>query len=169
MQLVVGRIARAHGIGGEVAVEVRTDSPDLRFAPGTVIDTDPAERGPLTVERARWHSGRLLVAFAGVADRTAAESLRNTLLVADSASSPAVDDEDEYWDHQLVDLAVATVDGSPLGTIAEVLHPPGGDLLVVRRADGAELLVPFVRAIVPTVDLDAGRVLVDPPEGLLEL
>ena len=169
MQLVVGRIARAHGIGGEVAVEVRTDSPDLRFAPGAVIETDPAERGPLTVERARWHSGRLLVAFAGVADRTTAESLRNTLLVADSASSPSVEGEDEYWDHQLVDLAVAAVDGSPLGTVAEVLHPPGGDLLVVRRPDGAELLIPFVRAIVPTVDLDAGRVVVDPPEGLLEL
>jgi 16S rRNA processing protein RimM len=168
VQLVVGRIARAHGIGGEVAVEVRTDTPDLRFAPGVVLDTDPPERGPLRVERARWHSGRLLVSFAEVADRSAAESLRNTLLVADSATSPAIDD-DEYWDHQLIDLAVVTVDGAALGSVADVLHPPGSDLLVVRRPDGGELLVPFVRAMVPTVDLDGRQVVVDPPDGLLEL
>ncbi|HET6816390.1 MAG TPA: ribosome maturation factor RimM [Mycobacteriales bacterium] len=168
MQLVVGRIARAHGIGGEVAVEVRTDSPDLRFAPGAVLATDPSENGPLTVERARWHSGRLLVSFAEVADRTSAEALRNTFLVADSATSPAVD-EDEYWDHELIDLAVITVDGEDLGSITDVVHPPGGDLLVVRRPDGAELLVPFVRAIVPTVDIAQRRVVVDPPEGLLDL
>jgi 16S rRNA processing protein RimM len=168
VQLVVGRIARAHGIGGEVAVEVRTDSPDLRFAPGVVLETDPADKGPLRVERARWHSGRLLVSFAEVSDRSTAEALRNTLLVADSATSPPVD-EDEYWDHQLVDLAVVTVDGTSLGSITDIAHPPGGDLLVVRRPDGAELLVPFVRAIVPTVDLDARRVVVDPPDGLLDL
>ncbi|HET7531421.1 MAG TPA: ribosome maturation factor RimM [Mycobacteriales bacterium] len=168
MQLVVGRIARAHGVGGEVAVEVRTDAPELRFAAGQVVETDPPERGPLTVERARWHSGRLLIAFAEVADRTAAESLRNTLLVADSASSPAIDD-DEYWDHQLVGLAVVTVGGEPLGEVTDVLHPPGADLLAVRRPGGEELLVPFVRAIVPTVDVAGGRLVVDPPEGLLEL
>jgi len=168
VQLVVGRVARAHGIGGEVAVEVRTDSPELRFAPGSVLETDPADHGPLTIERARWHSGRLLISFAEVADRTAAEALRNTLLVADSATSPAVDD-DEYWDHQLIDLAVVTLDGTSLGSITDIAHPPGGDLLVVRRPDGAELLVPFVRAIVPTVDLEARRVVVDPPDGLLDL
>jgi 16S rRNA processing protein RimM len=168
VQLVVGRIARAHGIGGEVAVEVRTDSPDVRFQPGSVIDTEPAERGPLTVERARWHSGRLLVAFSGVPDRTAAEALRNTMLVVDSASSPSVD-EDEYWDHQLLELAAVTTDGAPLGTVADILHPPGGDLLVVRRPEGGELLVPFVRAIVPTVDLETRTIVVDPPEGLLDL
>jgi 16S rRNA processing protein RimM len=169
VQLVVGRIARAHGIGGEVAVDVHTDSPDVRFQPGSVIDTDPADRGPLTVERARWHSGRLLVAFTGVSTRTAAETLRNTLLVADSASSPSVVVDDEYWDHQLMDLAAVATDGSPLGTVADVLHPPGGDLLVVRRPDGSELLVPFVRAIVPSVDLQARTIVVDPPDGLLEL
>jgi 16S rRNA processing protein RimM len=151
-----------------VAVEVRTDSPELRFAPGSVLETDPADHGPLTIERARWHSGRLLISFAEVADRTAAEALRNTLLVADSATSPAVDD-DEYWDHQLIDLAVVTLDGTSLGSITDIAHPPGGDLLVLRRPDGAELLVPFVRAIVPTVDLEARRVVVDPPDGLLDL
>jgi len=93
VQLVVGRIAKAHGIGGEVAVEVRTDAPDDRFAPGTSLLTEPGERGPLTVRRTRWHSGRLLVVFDEVADRTAAEALRGTLLVADSTTSPQVDGE----------------------------------------------------------------------------
>lgn len=168
MQLVVGRIARAHGIHGEVAVEVRTDAPDLRFGAGVQLATDPADRGPLTVRSTRWHSGRLLVVFDGVPDRTAAEGLRGTLLVADSDTSPPTD-SDEFWDHQLIGLSAVSVDGSVLGVIADVLHPPGGDLLAVSRDDGSELLVPFARAIVPEVDMAGGRVLVDPPEGLLDL
>jgi len=169
VQLVVGRIARAHGIAGEVGVEVRTDAPEVRFAPGTTLATDPPERGPLTVQRARWHSGRLLVAFEQVPDRTAAESLRGTMLVVDSASSPDQTGDDDYWDHELTGLQVVTVAGDPIGVVEDVAHPPGADLLVVRRPDGAELLVPFVSAIVPTVDVAGGRVVVDPPEGLLEL
>jgi 16S rRNA processing protein RimM len=168
VQLVVGRIAKAHGIGGEVSVEVRTDLPDERFAPGARLETDPADRGPLTIVRTRWHSGRLLVAFADRTDRSAAEALRGTLLVVDSSTSPPAG-EDEYWDHDLDGLDVVTVDGTALGVVAEVLHPPGADLLAVRRPDGTEVLVPFVRAIVPTVDLAERRVVVDPPEGLLEL
>ena len=169
MRLIVGRVARAHGVGGEVAVDVRTDDPDNRFALGQVLDTDPADRGPLTVEHTRWHSGRLLVRFEQVADRTVAEALRGTLLVADSSTSAAPADDDEFWDHDLVGLRVETAEGAVLGTVEEVLHPPGQPLLAVRRIDGGELLVPFVRAIVPTVDLAAGRVVVTPPDGLLEL
>jgi 16S rRNA processing protein RimM len=169
VQLVVGRVVRAHGITGEVSVEVRTDSPDMRFADGALLDTDPAERGPLTVRRTRWHSGRLLVCFDGVADRTSAEALRGTLLVADSSTSPSGDDPDEFWDHQLAGLVAVTTAGAVLGEVAEVAHPPGADLLVIRAANGGELLVPFVRAIVPEVDVAGGRVVVDPPDGLLEL
>jgi hypothetical protein len=110
VQLVVGRIGRAHGIGGEVSVDVRTDSPELRFAIGASLDTDPPERGPLTVTRARWHSGRLLVAFEQVGDRSAAEALRGTLIVADSSTSPPPA-EDEYWDHELAGLQAVTVAG----------------------------------------------------------
>ena len=168
MQLVVGRVVRAHGIGGEVSVDVRTDSPDLRFAPGSTLETDPADRGPLTVTRCRWHSGRLLVGFEGVGDRTAAEALRGTLLVADSATSPPGGD-DEYWDHELAGLTVVTMGGEVVGQVEDVVHPPGSDVLVVRRPDGEELLVPFVKAIVPVVDLAGGRVVIDPPDGLLEL
>jgi len=169
VRLVVGRVARAHGIGGEVAVDVRTDDPDGRFALGQVLETDPADRGPLTIERTRWHSGRLLVLFAQVPDRTAAEALRGTLLVADSSTSTATGDDDDFWDHDLVGLRAETADGAALGVVEDVLHPPGAPLLALRRPDGAELLVPFVRAIVPTVDLAAGRVVVTPPDGLLEL
>ncbi|MBV9098343.1 MAG: ribosome maturation factor RimM [Frankiaceae bacterium] len=169
MRLVVGRVARAHGIGGEVSVDVRTDDPDSRFALGQALDTDPADRGPLTVEATRWHSGRLLVRFAQVPDRTGAEALRGTLLVADSSTSAAPGDDDDFWDHDLVGLRAETPDGVELGVVADVLHPPGPPLLAVRRTDGAELLVPFVRAIVPTVDVSAGRLVVTPPDGLLEL
>ena len=165
----MGRVARAHGVSGEVAVEVRTDSPDQRFAPGTSVDTDPPERGPLTVRRTRWHSGRLLVCFEQVTDRTTAEQLRGTLLVADSSTSPPAGDADDFWDHQLVGLRAVLVSGETLGTVEEVLHLPATDTLVVRGADGEEILVPFVRAIVPEVDLDRGRLVIDPPEGLLEL
>jgi 16S rRNA processing protein RimM len=169
MQLVVGRIAKAHGVTGEVAVEVRTDDPDHRYTPGATLDTDPAERGPLTVERARWHSGRLLIRFAGVADRSAAEHLRGTLLVADSTTSQQHTDEDDYWDHDLVGLEVVTADGQAVGAVTDVLHPPGPAVLVVERADRPAAMIPFVRALVPTVDLAAGRVIVDLPDGLLEL
>ena len=169
MQLVVGRIAKAHGITGEVAVDVRTDDPDYRYAPGSSLATDPQERGPLVIERARWHSGRLLVRFTGIGDRSAAEALRGTLLVADSSTSADSDDGEDFWDHELVGLVAVLGDGCVAGEIMDVLHPPGPAMLVVRRAGGDELLVPFVRDIVPVVDVSAGRVVLTPPEGLLDM
>ena len=168
MQLVVGRITKAHGITGEVAVDVRTDDPDHRYAPGVSLDTDPPERGPLVVTAARWHSGRLLVRFDGVADRNAAEALRGTNLVVDSQTSLA-GDEGDYWDHDLVGLTVVDLRGTVVGVVTEVLHPPGPAVLAVDRGVAGEVLVPFVTEIVPTVDMSAGRVVIDPPEGLLDL
>ncbi|HEX8004506.1 MAG TPA: ribosome maturation factor RimM [Mycobacteriales bacterium] len=167
MQLVVGRIGHAHGIKGEVSVEVRTDDPDRRYAEGSVLATDPPERGPLTVETARAHHGRLLVRFAEVDDRNAAEALRGTLLVVDSADvgEPG---EGEYWDHELVGLAALTPDGATLGRVTDVIHVPGAPLLALD-VDGREVLVPFVAAIVPDVDVAGGRLVVDPPAGLLDL
>jgi 16S rRNA processing protein RimM len=166
--LVVGRIGRPHGVLGDVAVDVRTDSPEERFAPGCVLVTDPAERGPLTVQSARAHSGRLLVHFAGADDRDAAEALKGTTLMVDSEQLPEPDEPDVWHDHQLLDLAVETVGGQPVGTVADVLHVPAQDLLVVRRDDGSEVLVPFVSEIVPEVDVPAGRIRIEPPPGLLE-
>jgi 16S rRNA processing protein RimM len=121
------------------------------------------------VSRSRWHAGRLLVSFDGVRDRTAADALRGALLVADSDTSPATGDDDEFWDHELIGLNAVATSGEALGVIEDVLHPPGADLLVVRRPDGSEALVPFVREIVPVIDRAACRVVLDPPEGLFEL
>ncbi|HEY2172560.1 MAG TPA: ribosome maturation factor RimM [Mycobacteriales bacterium] len=169
MRLVVGRVGRAHGVTGEVAVTVRTDDPDTRFAPGSVLVTEPEARGPLRVDGIRWHSGRLLVTFADVADRTAAEALRGTELVVDTDDLPALEDPEEFYDHQLVGLTAVRTDGRELGQVSDVIHGPAGVLLAVRGDSGAESLIPFVRAIVPAVDLAAARLTVDPPEGLLDL
>ncbi|SDG57854.1 16S rRNA processing protein RimM [Sinosporangium album] len=168
MQLVVGRIGRPHGLRGEVTVEVRTDDPDLRFASGVAIATDPPSTGPLVVESTRWHQDILLVRFAGIYDRDLAEGLRGTMLVIDSAEVERSDDPDEFHDHELIGLAVETAGGEPVGEVTEVLHH-GQDLLVVRKKQGGEAYVPFVKALVPVVDLDAGRLVVDAPPGLLDL
>ena len=168
MELVVGRIARAHGLKGEVALEIRTDAPEVRFAPGATVRTQTGNR-TLTVLGSRPHSGRLLVTFAEIDDRTTADVLRGMVLVVDEKDSPLLDDPDEFYDHQLVGLRVEHVDGTLIGTLAEVLHLPGGETLAVMKPGGVEILIPFVSAIVPRVDVPGGRVLVDPPEGLLEL
>ena len=167
--LVVGRIGKPQGIKGEVTVQVRTDAPEARFAAGVVLLTDPPERGPLTVAASRWQNGRLMVAFEGVLDRNGAEQLRETLLQVDARTLPPPEDEDEFHDHVLRGMTAVLVGGEPLGEVADVLHLPHGDVLVVRREGGAELLVPFVKAMVPVVDVAARRVEVEPPEGLLDL
>lgn len=165
VRLVVGRIGKAVGLRGEASVEVRTDDPDTRFEPGAVLLTDPAARGPLTVEAGRWHSGRLVLRFEGFEDRDAIETLRNTLLVVDLDPDESPEDPDDYYDHQLVGLRVVTVGGATVGEVREMIHLPAQDLFAVRRPDGREVLIPFVAAIVPEVDLAAGLVRVDPPRG----
>ena len=169
MDLVVGRVGKPHGINGAVTVEVRTDDPDARFAPGSSLRTDPAERGPLVIEEARSRPGGLVVTFAGRTSREDAEALRGTVLLVDSADLPPIDTDDEWYDHDLLGLAVVDPAGAALGTVADVVHSPASDLLVVRDADGGEHLVPFVRELVPAVDVPGGRVVVDPPDGLLDL
>ena len=167
MPVVVARIGRPHGVRGEVSVEVRTDDPEGRLGAGMILRTEPASAGPLTISGGWVHSGRLILSFEGVESRSGAEGLRNVLLVADVDPSERPADPEEFYDHQLVGLAVRTVDGERVGELTEVLHLPGQDVLSVRRDDGTEALIPFVAAMVPTVDLDSGVVLVDPPAGLL--
>jgi 16S rRNA processing protein RimM len=170
MQLVVGRVGRPHGLGGDVTVEVRTDHPDDRFAESAVLVTEPAAAGPLTVCTARWHSGRLLVRFAGIEDRDAAQSLRGVLLVVDSAQLPSSADPEAFADYELIGLEVLTTGGEPVGMVSEVLHH-GQDLLVIEgggKRSGAQILVPFVLPLVPDVDIAAGRLTIDPPPGLLD-
>jgi 16S rRNA processing protein RimM len=175
MLLVVGRIVRAHGILGEVVIDVRTDDPAERFVPGSVLVTDPGRRvvpglpPTLTIETIRPHQGRLLVVFDGVYDRDIAESLRGVLLCVNSEDVPASADPDEFSDFQLVGLAAETPDGERLGEVVRIEHAAGSELLVLRRPDGGNALVPFVKAIVPEVDLAGGRLVVTPPEGLFDL
>jgi 16S rRNA processing protein RimM len=177
MRVIVGRAGRPHGIRGEVVIGVRTDEPDLRFAVGAAVDAvsapgeadgeaDHVAGERLTVASKRWHSGQLLVSFAGITDRTAASELTGSWLSVDSSQLPDTGDPDEFRDHELIGLNVRTAGGEPVGVVTDVLHY-GQDLLVVRRPEG-ECLVPFVKAIVPEVDVAAGLVVIDPPPGLLD-
>jgi 16S rRNA processing protein RimM len=168
MDVVVGRIAKAHGIRGELAVDVRTDSPDERFRVGAAVTTrlrDGSTRD-LTIAAAREHSGRLLVRFEEVPTRDVAETLRGALLLADTDTLPPTGDPDEFYDHELAGLRAELADGTILGKVVEIVHSPAGELLELD-VEGREVLVPFVHAIVPTVDIAGGRVVLDPPEGLL--
>jgi 16S rRNA processing protein RimM len=192
MQLVIGSIVRAHGVRGEVVVAVTTDEPQDRYVTGSVLETDPATAGPLTIEGLRLHTSsgvdRLLVVFEGVEDRDSAERLRGVKLLVDAVDIEPSDDPDEFHDFQLIGLAVhvglggevddsgGTPDpagrdpvGERIGEIVRVDHGPGADMLIVARPDGRQTLVPFVTAIVPTVDVAAGRVVITPPDGLLDL
>jgi 16S rRNA processing protein RimM len=161
-RLVVGRIAKAHGIRGDVAVDVVSDAPD-RFEPGSTMN---AGARTLTVESAREHQGRLLVKFAEVPDRTHAETLRGVELTIDASEARALD-EGEFFERQLEGLAVVDTQGRALGTFARAEEGPAHDLWVVQTPAG-EVYVPAVKEVVRAVDLDARRLVLDPPEGMFE-
>jgi 16S rRNA processing protein RimM len=165
---LVGRVVKPHGIRGELVVDVRTDVPEQRFVVGATLQVtyrDGASR-ELILTAVRPHTDRLLIRFDGVDDRDGADLLRGALLAADPSVLPPIEDPDEFYDHQIEGLAVVTVGGAEVGTVRLVEHGAGGDTLVVDTPAG-EALIPFVREIVPEVDIAAGRVVVDPPEGLL--
>ncbi|HET6751900.1 MAG TPA: ribosome maturation factor RimM [Actinomycetes bacterium] len=167
--MVVGRVLRPHGVRGELAVEVLSDAPD-RFSPGAELAAgDPDGPGPLrpvTVTAARLHLGRLLLRLEGVEDRDAAGGLRGAWLSIPAEDARPLAD-DEYWPHQLVGLAVVDRQGRELGRVADVLPGAAHDLLAVALPAGGSALVPAVAALV-TVELEAGRVLVDDLPGLLD-
>jgi len=187
--LVVGQIGKPHGIRGEVSVVVRTDEPEERFVAGAVFTTKvPRDRrvsaGPaaaaapgvpyevpaqLHLESIRWHQGRGIAQFTGVLDRNVADALRGVFLQVDSSVLTPPDDPDEFHDHQLVGLRVESVAGVPYGTVDGIDHAPSSDLIVLKKTDGGTALIPFVSQMVPTVDVPGGRIVVDLPEGLLDL
>lgn len=164
MQLVVARIGKAHSLRGEVVLDVRTDDPDSRLAVGEVLATNPAAAGPLTVLSRRMHQGRLLVKFVEATDRTVAEALRGVELVVDVAAS---DDDDAWYPHELVGLNVELLDGTKVGQVITLESAPAHDLLIVKELNGVRTAIPFVKVIVPVVDVAGGRVVIDPPGGLL--
>ncbi|SHF52610.1 16S rRNA processing protein RimM [Jatrophihabitans endophyticus] len=166
--VAVGRVGPARGVRGDLFVEPWTDAPEERFAPGSVLVTEPTEAGPLTVETAVVSSGKQVVHFLGVDGRVEAEALRGVRLFVAAAHRPALADPDEFYDTDLIGLTARTVDGAELGPVVDITHAGGADYLVVAVA-GTDRLVPFVAAIVPAVDVAAGIVTVDPPAGLFEL
>lgn len=164
MLLTVAIIGAAHGLRGEVRLELRTDDPAARLSPGAVLTTEPAASGPLTVAATRHTSGDLYARFEEVTDRSAAEALRGVRLLFDSDA--AAQEPDAWYPHELTGLAVRHVDGRDLGTVADLEVGAAQDLLVVREPDGTLTRVPFVAALVPVVDPAGGLVVVDPPHGL---
>lgn len=172
-QLVIGSVVRAHGVRGEVVVYVTTDDPQDRYGAGSVLVTDPAAAGPLTIEAARPYTAggkpQMLITFDGVYDRDSAERLRGVRLLVDAEEIALSDDPDEFHDFQLVGLAVELTTGEKIGEVSRVNHGPGADMLIVARPDGRQTLIPFVKAIVPDVDVAGGRIVITPPEGLLDL
>jgi 16S rRNA processing protein RimM len=167
MQVVVARVGKAHGLRGEVTVQVLTGAPDQRFVPGVTFLTDPPETGPLVLRSARDNNGILLLGFEHTDDRSGAEALRGTKLLAEVLA----DDEDQeaWFERDLVGLKAVTVGGVEVGEVTALQSRPAQDLLVLRLTDGREALVPFVTAIVPEVDITGGRVVLNPPPGLLDL
>ena len=157
----MGRIARSHGVGGEVSVQPLTEV-GSRFQPGSVLRLE--DDRTLTVERSRPHHDRLLVKFEGIDDRDAADTLRGSVLVIPADHAPAIEEPDRFWVHQIVGLEVVTEDGRSLGRILEIQANPANDLWVTETGG----LIPAVREVVVGVDLEGGRVTVRELPGLLE-
>jgi 16S rRNA processing protein RimM len=166
--LVVGRIGKARGVKGHAFVMPFTDDPQARFAVGSVLQTEPAAAGPLTIASVSDASGKLVLSFDGVDDRGAIEALRGVELVIERGDRPELDGPDDFYTDDLIGLAARTVAGRSLGPVVDVIDIAGSDYLVLEL-DGAEKLVPFVVAIVPTVDIAGGAVVIDPPDGLFDL
>jgi 16S rRNA processing protein RimM len=163
---VVGVIGRPHGVRGEVAVELRTDEPERRFVPGQVLLEEGGNR-QLTVRSVRHHSGRLLVSFAELVDRAGAEAVRGMLLTAAVEPDERPAEPDEFYDRHLIGLRATTPEGAEVGRVRSVLHLPAQEVLEIETVAGPRL-VPFVEALVPDVDLEAGRLTVVNLTGLLD-
>lgn len=167
LEVIVGVIGRAHGLRGDVVVELRTDEPEIRFVPGAVLGVEGSKQ-TLTVDAVRdGAGGRLFVRFTQASDRTAAEGLRGRVLTVTVDASARPDDPEEYYDRQLRGLRVLDASGADVGVVADVVHLPSQDLLSITTESG-ERLVPFVAELVPEVDLAAGTCRLAEVSGLLE-
>lgn len=164
MKVTVAFIGKPQGLKGEVSLDLRTDIPEERLSPGSVLETNPTNAGPLTVATSRTSSGRWYVGFSNVTDRSGAEELRGVELIAEADDA---DEDDAWYVHELVGLRVERPNGQVLGTVSDLLNMPAQDLLEIKQPDGVKALIPFVEEFVPEVDIEGGRVVVTPPYGLL--
>ena len=170
-QLRVGRLTKPHGLKGGLKLELFTDDPDRRFTPGASFSLQVPEWSPwhgkrLELAELRWYNGMPVGFFVGVTDRTGAESLVKAILWVEQDAEELPVEEDAWYDHQLVGLGVIR-DGVRVGTVIRIDHLPAQDLLTIKTDDG-EVMVPFVKAFVPSVDIEAGTMTVTPPPGLFE-
>ena len=164
MQLVVGRIGRAHGVIGEATIEVRTDDADLRFAVGNEVILENGKK--LIIKSSRWHNQVLLLSFDGISDRNQIEELRDQLISAEvdtSAMAPG-----EYHYQQLIGSQVFLQSGDQVGVVGEIVKLPGQDLLSIDKG-GSQVLVPMVKQIIISIDVAAKKIVINPPEGLLDV
>ena len=160
--VAVGRIAKAHGVQGEVTVVVLSDV-ESRFDPGSVVWLEDGRS--LTVASSRPYRDKLLVTFREVRDRTQAEALQTALLVVPESSSPPLP-EGAWWDHRIEGCSVATDTGRELGTVAEVIHTAANDVWSAVDDAGVETLIPVLKDVVISVDLEVRRVVVREIPGL---
>lgn len=170
-KLRVGRFLKAHGLKGAIKLELYTDSPNERFVPGAVLELQVPEESPwfgksVTVSELKWFNSSPVLFLKDVADRTQAESLIKAILLVEQPLDVSPQEPDAWYDHQLAGLKVMR-DGAEIGTLLRVEHMPAQDLLVIKTED-AEVLLPFVKAFVPKVDIDAGVIEITPPGGLFE-
>ena len=170
MLLTLAVIGPAHALKGEVRLDVRTDDPEGRLAPGTTVPTNPVQAGPLTVSRLRFDGSRWFAAFVQVGDRTAAEALRGVRLLVetddDQGGEGPEDSEEAGYRHELVGLRALSVSGEELGEVTDVEPGVAQDRLVVTTPEGDDVAVPFVEVLVPAIDPEAGTVTLAPPGGL---
>lgn len=167
----MGRLTKAHGLKGALKLELFTDDPGRRFVPGAVFTLQVPTSSPwhgktLELVELRMYNQHPVGFFKDVPDREAAETLVKAILWIDQDADEQSTEEDAWYDHQLVGLSVVR-DGVEVGKIARLDHLPAQDLLIVTTSSG-EVMVPFVKAIVPSVDVKAGIVTVTPPVGLFE-
>jgi len=170
-QLRVGRLTKAHGLKGALKLELFTDEPERRFVPGATFTLQVPTSSPwhgktIELSELRWYNSHAVGFFVGIDDREAAETLVRAILWVDHDVTELPAESDAWYDHQLVGLR-ALRDGTDVGRVARVDHLPAQDLLAIDTGNG-EVLVPFVSAMVPTVDITAGTVTLTPPPGLFE-
>jgi len=170
-QLRIGRLTKAHGLKGGIKVEMFTDDPDGRFTPGAVFtlqvpDSSAWHNKTIELTELKWYNSHAVAFFKDVPDRSVAETLIKAILWIDHDLSEVPEEEDAWFDHQLLGLSVLR-DGVKVGTVSAIDHFPAQDLLTVKT-DNGDVLVPFVKAIVTAVDVKAGTMTVVPPVGLFE-
>ena len=171
-KLRVGRLVKAHGLKGAIKLELYTDSPDQRFQPGQILELQVPETSEwfgktITVSELRFYNQSPVLFVEGIEDRSKAETLIKAILLIETETDILPEEPEAWYDHQLVGLK-ALVGAESVGTVIRVDHMPAQDLLAIETANG-EVLVPFVKQIVPEVDIKSGQLVLTPPEGLFEV